>query len=81
MNILVSGGSTMFPGFSDRLENEVRLKALPPVMKIKVIAPPERKYSTWIGGSLLASLATFQELWITKQEYEEFGPSIVSRKE
>ncbi|PIO66849.1 hypothetical protein TELCIR_11422 [Teladorsagia circumcincta] len=49
-------------------------------MKIKIIAPPERKYSVWIGGSILASLSTFQQLWISKQEYDESGPSIVHRK-
>merc|ERR1712039_495385 len=49
-------------------------------MKIKVVAPPERKYSVWIGGSILASLSTFQQMWISKQEYDESGPSIVHRK-
>merc|ERR1712146_421481 len=36
-------------------------------MKIKIIAPPERKYSVWIGGSILASLSTFQQMWISKR--------------
>ncbi|KAF0022556.1 hypothetical protein F2P81_025182 [Scophthalmus maximus] len=45
-----------------------------------IIAPPERKYSVWIGGSILASLSTFQQMWISKQEYDESGPSIVHRK-
>merc|ERR1712168_26190 len=49
-------------------------------MKIKIIAPPERKYSVWIGGSILASLSTFQEMWISKQEFDEAGPGIVHRK-
>ena len=49
-------------------------------MKIKVVAPPERKYSVWIGGSILASLHTFQQMWISKAEYDESGPSIVDRK-
>ncbi|MHC0039877.1 hypothetical protein [Pseudoneobacillus sp. C159] len=44
------------------------------------MAPPERKYSVWIGGSILASLSTFQQMWISKQEYDESGPSIVHRK-
>ena len=46
----------------------------------EVIAPPERKYSVWIGGSILSSLSTFQQMWISKQEYDESGPSIVHRK-
>ncbi|KAH7518565.1 hypothetical protein FEM48_Zijuj09G0185000 [Ziziphus jujuba var. spinosa] len=46
-------------------------------MKIKVVAPPERKYSVWIGGSISASLTTFQQMWISKGEYDESGPAIV----
>merc|ERR1711879_881397 len=49
-------------------------------MKIKIIAPPERKASVWIGGSILASLSPFQQMWISKQEYDECGPAIVHRK-
>uniref|UniRef100_A0A182MFY5 Actin, cytoplasmic n=1 Tax=Anopheles culicifacies TaxID=139723 RepID=A0A182MFY5_9DIPT len=52
----------------------------PSSIKIKIIAPPERKYSVWIGGSILASLSTFQAMWISKQEYDESGPGIVHRK-
>ncbi|CAE8619365.1 unnamed protein product [Polarella glacialis] len=52
----------------------------PSTMKIKVIAPPERKYSVWIGGSILSSLSTFQQMWISKGEYDESGPTIVHRK-
>ena len=79
-NILLSGGSTMFPGLAERLQKEITALA-PPNMKVKVIAPPERKYSVWIGGSILASRSTFQQMWISKQEYNESGPSIVhSRK-
>ncbi len=48
--------------------------------QVKVVAPPERKYSVWIGGSILSSLATFQTMWISKAEYEESGPQIVHRK-
>ena len=49
--------------------------------QVKIIAPPERKYSVWIGGSILASLSTFQNLWISKEEYDESGPGIVHRSE
>lgn len=52
----------------------------PDTLVLQIIAPPERKYSVWIGGSILASLSTFQQMWITKQEYDEAGPSIVHRK-
>ncbi|XP_072455641.1 beta-actin-like protein 2 isoform X1 [Notamacropus eugenii] len=78
-NTVLSGGSTMYPGIADRMQKEI-LALAPSTMKIKVIAPPERKYSVWIGGSILASLSTFQQMWISKQEYDESGPSIVHRK-
>ena len=77
-NILLTGGSTMFSGFAERIEKE--LKALAPDNTIEVIAPPDRKYSAWIGGSILASLSTFEEMWIKKEEYDESGPSIVHKK-
>merc|ERR1711994_728616 len=78
-NIVMSGGTTMYAGIPERLEKEMKALA-PQGMDIKVIAPPERKYSAWIGGSILASLSTFQQMWISKQEYDECGPSIVHRK-
>lgn len=49
-------------------------------MKIKVVAPAERKFLVWIGGSILSSLSTFQTMWITKAEYNETGATIVHRK-
>lgn len=78
-NIVLSGGSTMFPGMADRMNKEITALA-PSSMRIKVVAPPERKYSVWIGGSILASLSTFQQMWVTRAEYDECGPSIVHRK-
>merc|ERR1712224_64356 len=78
-NTIMSGGSTMYPGIQERLTKEMTALA-PPTMKIKVVAPPERKSSVWIGGSILSSLATFQSMWITKEEFEDAGPSIAHRK-
>jgi len=78
-NIVLSGGTTMFPGLADRMLKEVQALA-PSAMKVKIIAPNERKYSVWIGGSILASLNTFSQMWISKTEYDECGPSIVHRK-
>ncbi|KAL7380859.1 hypothetical protein ABVT39_025070 [Epinephelus coioides] len=66
-NNVMSGGTTMYPGIADRMQKEITALA-PSTMKIKIIAPPERKYSVWIGGSILASLSTFQQMWISKQE-------------
>jgi len=78
-NTVLSGGTTMYQGIAERMSKEITALA-PPTMKIKIIAPPERKYSVWIGGSILASLSTFQQMWISKDEYDESGPSIVHRK-
>merc|ERR1711931_276039 len=78
-NIVMSGGTTMYPGIADRMQKEITALA-PSTLKIKIIAPPERKYSVWIGGSILSSLSTFQAMWITKEEYDESGPGIVHRK-
>nr|AAQ55803.1 actin [Pelomyxa palustris] len=78
-NIVLSGGTSMFTGIADRMQKEMTTLA-PTTMKIKIIAPPERKYSVWIGGSILASLSTFQQMWISKEEYDESGPAIVHRK-
>jgi len=78
-NVVLSGGTTMFGGIGERMTKELTALA-PSTMKIKVIAPPERKYSVWIGGSILASLSTFQQMWISRTEYDECGPTIVHRK-
>ncbi|XP_015350350.1 actin, cytoplasmic 1-like [Marmota marmota marmota] len=78
-NTVLSGGTTMYPGIADRMHKEISALA-PSTTKIKIVAPPERKYSVWIGGSILASLSTFQQIRIRKQEYAESGPSIVHHK-
>ena len=78
-NAVLAGGSTMFPGIAERMQKELSGLA-PPTVKIKIIAPPERQYSAWTGASILASLSIFQQMWISKQEYDEYGPSIVHRK-
>lgn len=78
-NIILSGGSTLFEGLAERMWTEIHNLA-PTNGRIKVMAPPERKYSVWLGGSILASLSTFQTMWITKGEYDESGPNIIHRK-
>lgn len=78
-NITLSGGNTMIKNFNDRLQAELE-KTVSEGVKIKIIAPPERRFSVWIGGSVLATLATFQSSWITKGEYDDTGASIVHRK-
>ena len=78
-DIVLSGGSTMFPGIRDRLAKEITAVA-PSSMKVKINAAPERKYLVWLGGSILGSLTNYIQMWITKQEYDEYGPEIVHRK-
>ena len=78
-NIILSGGSTLFEAMGERLWQEIKTLT-PSNGRIKVLAPPERLYSVWLGGSILASLSTFQTMWITKQEYDENGPNIIHRK-
>ncbi|KAL3861202.1 hypothetical protein ACJMK2_007254 [Sinanodonta woodiana] len=78
-NIVMSGGSTMIPGLADRMQNELTAVA-PSGVKVKTIVSPERQYSVWIGGSILASLSNYAQMWISKEEYNECGPEIVHRK-
>jgi len=78
-NVVLSGGTTMFIGIDARLKKELSQLA-PASAKVKIVAPPERKYSVWIGGSILSSLSTFQDMWVSKEEYDESGPGIVHRK-
>ncbi|KAF5366997.1 hypothetical protein D9758_003980 [Tetrapyrgos nigripes] len=79
-NIILAGGNTMLRGLHDRMQKE--LNALTPSsIMAHVIAPLERKYTAWIGGSILASLTTFQNLWISKQEYNEYGAAFLHHSE
>jgi len=77
-NVLLSGGTSTFPGLSERMLKELMLLA--PRAKVKVVAPPERKFSVWIGGSILSSLSVFQQMWISADAYNESGPTIVHTK-
>lgn len=77
-NIVLSGGSTMFPGVKERLTKEIK-EQIPASIDVKIVAPPERMYSVWIGGSILASLKTFHKMWVTRREYKELGPQVIHR--
>ena len=76
-SVVLAGGSTLFPGFGERLVKDLRSKL--PDTTIRVRAPPERALSCWIGGSILASLATFKSMWVLRSEYDEHGASVFSR--
>ncbi|UXI17762.1 hypothetical protein NH340_JMT03704 [Sarcoptes scabiei] len=81
-SVIVTGGNTLINGFTERLNRDLTTKT-PASMRYKLIIPNssiERRYSPWIGGSILASLSTFQQMWVSKQEYEEQGKGQVERK-
>ena len=76
---MVVGGNSLLTGFIERLTNEFNNLSY----KTKLYPPPttaERRFSSWIGGSILGSLGTFHQMWISKQEYEENGKCIVDKK-
>jgi len=83
-NIIVTGGNTLIQGFNERLTVALQDSCpLPAGFKIRCMATPhtaERKFAVWIGGSILGSLGAFQQMWISKAEYEEHGRSCVERK-
>ncbi|KAH8321958.1 hypothetical protein KR067_013595 [Drosophila pandora] len=78
-NIVLSGGTTMFRNIEHRFMQDLTEMA-PSSIRIKITASPERRFSVWTGGSVLASLTSFQNMWIDNREYEEVGPTIVHRK-
>merc|ERR1719210_2119591 len=78
-NIVLSGGTTMYKGLKERIKKEMTQLA-PASVRVRIVAPEERKYSVWIGGSILSSLSSFSDMWITKEEFDESGPKIVHRK-
>ena len=80
-NVVVTGASSLLYGFNDRLNHE--LVQMYPSPRVRIAAPgntAERKFGSWIGGSILASLGTFHQMWISKKEYEEHGANIVEKR-
>jgi actin-related protein len=81
-NIVLVGGGSTIPGLADRLNHELSLKI--PGSKLKIHAPGnsiERRHSVWLGGSILASLGTFHQLWVGAEEWKEHGPAILAQRE
>ncbi|XP_054858621.1 actin, cytoskeletal-like isoform X4 [Eublepharis macularius] len=78
-NIVLLGADATYPGMADRLQKEIT-PLLPRTMKMNTVSPLDRKDAAWVGGSLLASLSIFWKMLISKQEYDESGPSIVHCK-
>ena len=78
-NIMLSGGSTLVPDMINRMTQEIRRLA-PNSTKVKVLEGPLHKNSAWEGGSIVASMSSFQDKLISKAEYNEAGPAIVHQK-
>jgi len=78
-NIVLGGGTTMMPGFAERLQREITQLA-PMTARTTVVALPERKSLAWIGGSIWASLSATEQIWITQAEFQEVGISVLYRK-
>ncbi|XP_010260462.1 PREDICTED: actin-related protein 4 [Nelumbo nucifera] len=81
-SILLAGGTASMQQLKERLEKDL-LEESPQAARVKVLASgntTERRFSVWIGGSILASLGSFQQMWFSKAEYEEHGVSYIQRK-
>ncbi|KAK1303159.1 Actin-related protein 4 [Acorus calamus] len=81
-SILLSGGTASMQQLKERLEKDL-IEESPQAARVKVLASgniTERRFSVWIGGSILASLGSFQQMWFSKAEYEEHGASYIQRK-
>ena len=80
-NIILTGGNSLFNGLPERLTKEIKYLAIKSMKEeVNVIASPERKFLTWLGGSILCSSEGFKSMWIAKTEYEEYGVNIVDKK-
>ncbi|KAL3893331.1 MAG: hypothetical protein SGARI_008236, partial [Bacillariaceae sp.] len=85
--VLAGGGACIGPtdqAVPDSLREQIEaiIHTHTPGWRVKVLSPgmQERAIASWLGGSILGSLGTFHEMWISKQEYEEWGTAIVNRK-
>jgi actin-related protein len=79
-NVILSGGPTLMPGITERMQREIAALAPAISSSVRVVSPPERKHSVWVGGSIVGSLSTFQCMWLSRAEYDESGPSTIHRK-
>ncbi|WPG98130.1 Hypothetical protein R9X50_00091600 [Acrodontium crateriforme] len=80
-NVILTGAGSLVEKLPERLQYD--LQTAYPNPKVRVIANPnsvERKYGAWLGGSVLGSLGTFHQMWISKEEYKEYGSEIVEKR-
>jgi actin-related protein len=78
-NVILSGGTTMMKGFQERVQKQLP-DISPQNVKVKVLGGSDRKFLPWVGGSILSSLGSFQQMWMSRQEYEEHGAIMIERK-
>nr|XP_033777897.1 actin-1-like isoform X2 [Geotrypetes seraphini] len=78
-NMVLAGGSTLFPGFQERILKELQLQ-VPSDVSVRIVETPDRKISAWVGASLITSLTSFKPMWVTSSDYKEFGPIVVQRR-
>ncbi|XP_060855730.1 uncharacterized protein LOC132933473 [Metopolophium dirhodum] len=78
-NIILAGGNTMFQFLPIRLEKMIA-DLVTSSTNIQIKADPERKFSTWLGGAVLASMPSYQQMWISKETYEEKGSAAIHEK-
>ncbi|CAG9858430.1 unnamed protein product [Phyllotreta striolata] len=81
-SVVLTGGNSLLQGFSDRLSRDLSSRT-PGSMRLKMIAANgtvERRFGAWVGGSILASIGTFQQMWVSMQEYQEVGKAQIDRK-
>lgn len=79
-NIVLSGGTTLIKDLDKRLAKELNILKPSKMCDVKIVAPSERRYSVWMGGSILSSLDSFRNAWIYKSEYEDCGIDIIHKK-
>jgi actin-like protein 6A len=80
-NIVITGGNTLFNNFLEKIQRKIYNNSSNVKIKINTAqSVTERKFSTWIGGSILASVGNFHQLWLSKQEYDEHGSILIERK-
>lgn len=81
-NVVLTGGNSLVQGFNERLSRDLSTRT-PGSMRLKLIAANgtvERRFGAWVGGSILASIGTFQQMWMSMQEYQEGGKAQIDRK-
>mmetsp|Transcript_13352 Transcript_13352/g.21141 ORF Transcript_13352/g.21141 Transcript_13352/m.21141 type:complete len:91 (-) Transcript_13352:208-480(-) len=79
---VILGGTSILPGLNERLNRDLE-QTIPSAFKVKTVptsTKTEKSYGVWIGGSILASLGTFHQMWLSQAEYQEHGVNLLRRK-